>query len=107
MARTALIMTAPDTDPPWYLYILRCKNNSLYTGITLDVDRRIAEHAGELGVNKGAKALRGKSPLELVYKKSLSGKSEALKLEYKVKKLAKREKEALVSGSFCISTLAS
>lgn len=85
--------------------MLRCHNNSLYTGITLDVERRLAEHRGELGANKGAKALRGKGPLELVFNEQVGNQSEALKLEYRIKQLAKTDKENLISGSLTLMGL--
>jgi len=79
---------------PWHLYILRCCDGSLYTGITTDVKRRILEHNGE--GKKGAKYLRGKGPATLVFKKRIGGKSLASKAEYRVKRLSKTKKEMLV-----------
>jgi len=76
----------------WYLYMIRCKGDMLYTGITTDVSRRFSEHQA----GKGAKFLRGKSPLELVYQQEVGTRSEALKLEINIKKLSKAEKEALI-----------
>ena len=87
-----------ETDADWTLYILRCEDGSYYTGITKDVHRRIREHSGEAGKGKGAKALRGKAPLQLAYQISPLSKSEALKLEYRVKKLSRARKESLVMG---------
>ena len=76
----------------WFLYMIRCKGNTLYTGITTNVERRFSEH--EAG--KGAKFLRGKSPLELVFQKEVGSHSEALKLEHLVKKWPKTEKEKII-----------
>lgn len=95
--------TATEQSIPWFLYMLRCADGSLYTGISTDVQRRLAEHGGEAGArggrsNKGAKALRGRSPLQLVLTIPLANKSEALKLEYRVKRLDKARKEMLVRG---------
>lgn len=87
----------------WFLYVIRCKLGKLYTGITTDVDRRFAEHAGN--GKKGAKSLRGKSPLILVMKKKVGSKGKALKLEAKIKKLPKIEKELLVEGKIKIKEL--
>jgi len=53
----------------WFLYVIRCKHGKLYTGITTDVERRFAEH--ESNDKKGAKCLRGKTPLTLVMKKKI------------------------------------
>jgi len=72
----------------------------LYTGITTDVERRFEEH--ESGDKKGSKYLRGKAPLELVMKKRVGDRSMALKIEAKVKKLSKIEKELLVDGKIKI-----
>lgn len=82
----------------WYLYMIRCKDNSLYTGITLDIQRRFEEHQDIAGSGKGAKFLRGKGPLALVYSTSVATHSAALKLEYKTKKMSKAKKEGMISG---------
>lgn len=81
-------------NPSWYLYLLRCANGDLYTGITTDVERRLAQHAG----NRGARRLRGKGPLQLVYSHPVGDRSRALRLEYRVKQLSRAQKEALVAG---------
>ncbi len=81
--------------PDWYLYLVRCRDGSLYTGITTDVARRFKEHRENRGA--GAKYLRGRGPLRLVYEKKLGGRSLALGVESKVKRLSKAKKEALVS----------
>ena len=78
----------------WYLYIIRCKANSLYTGITTDVVRRFEEH--QTDPLKGAKYLRGKGPLKLVFKKKIGTKSEAARAEYYIKRIGKAQKERLV-----------
>jgi len=80
----------------WFLYLIRCKHGRLYTGITTDVERRLEEHKSS--DKKGSKYLRGKAPLRLVMKKKIGNKSLALKIEAKVKKLSKVEKELLVEG---------
>ncbi|MFT4885959.1 MAG: putative endonuclease [Pseudohongiellaceae bacterium] len=82
----------------WYLYIIRCKDKSLYTGITLDIQRRYQEHQNSNGLGKGAKFLRGKGPLELVYGCCVPTHSAALKLEYKIKKMGKAKKESMIAS---------
>ena len=77
------------------LYILRCADGSLYTGIALDVARRLEEH--QSGV-RGAKYLRGRAPLELVFEQPAGDRAAALRLEYRVKRLSRLEKEALIGG---------
>ena len=76
----------------WYLYILRCRDGSLYTGITTDVDKRFEAHC----TGKGAKYTRGRGPLELVYREECGDHSAALKREIEVKKLQRQKKEALI-----------
>ena len=77
------------------LYILRCADGSLYTGITLDVSRRLEEHRN--GV-RGAKYLRGRTPVELVFEQPAGDRAAALRLEHRVKRLSRHEKEALIGG---------
>ena len=76
----------------WYLYILRCKDGTLYTGITTDVSRRLEEHRS----GRGAKYTRGRGPLELVYEESCGSHSDALKRELENKSISRREKEQLI-----------
>ena len=91
----------------WYLYLVRCGDGSLYTGISTDVERRMQEHLNVNGAGRGAKFLRGKQPLQLVYQIAVTDRSKASRLEYVVKKLSKQDKEALVNKSLDISTLVS
>ena len=76
----------------WYLYILRCKDDSLYTGITTDVDKRFEAHAS----GKGAKYTRGRGPLELVYREECGDHSDALRRELEIKALTREEKMKLI-----------
>jgi len=85
----------------WYLYIVRCRDGSLYTGIATDVERRFAEHQE----NKGAKYLRGRGPLKLVFKKEMGKRGLALKIERLVKKLPKLKKEKLIKEDAGIEEL--
>jgi putative endonuclease len=71
------------------VYLVRCRDGSLYTGIATDVARRLAEH--EDGV-KGAKYLRGKGPLTLVFKQEIGDRSLASKIESRIKRLTSAEK---------------
>ena len=75
----------------WYVYMLLCGDGTLYTGITDDVQRRLAVHRA----GKGAKYTRGRGPLELAYTEELPDKSAALKREIEIKKLSRPEKLAL------------
>ena len=76
----------------WKLYILRCGDGTLYTGITTDVEKRFTVHSS----GKGAKYTRGRGPLELVYQEECGDHSSALKREAEVKKLTREEKEKLI-----------
>lgn len=75
-------------DQSWKLYMLRCGDGSLYTGITTDIDRRLEEHRA----GKGAKYTRGRGPLELVYSEDCGDKSTALRRELEIKALPREEK---------------
>ena len=77
----------------WYVYILRCGDGTLYTGITDNVPRRLAAHRS----GKGAKYTRGRGPLKLVYQEQVPDKSAALRREYQIKQLTKQKKEALLA----------
>ena len=81
----------------WHLYVVRCHDGSLYTGITTNVACRFAEHQGN--GDAGAKYLRGRGPLMLVFQKKLGSRSLALGVESKVKKLSKARKEELIRAN--------
>lgn len=80
--------------PDWYLYMVRCRDGSLYTGIATDVDRRLAEHRRQ--APSGAKYLRGRGPIDLVFRKKIGNRSLAQRVESKLKKLPKKYKEELL-----------
>ena len=79
-------------ETTWKLYILRCGDGSLYTGISTDVQRRLEEHRS----GKGAKYTRSRGPLELVYEEECGNHSAALKRELEIKKLSREEKIKLI-----------
>ena len=76
----------------WHLYILRCGDGTLYTGITTDVEKRLEAHRS----GKGAKYTRGRGPLELIYREKCGSHSDALKRELFVKKMGREQKEILI-----------
>ena len=80
------------TEQTWKLYILRCRDGSLYTGITTDVQKRFVAHQS----GKGAKYTRGRGPLELVYEEDCGDHSAALKREVEIKRLSKEEKLKMI-----------
>ena len=76
----------------WYLYILKCGDGTLYTGITPDVEKRLEVHRS----GKGAKYTRGRGPLELCYTEICGSHSEALRREHQIKQLSRDEKRKLI-----------
>lgn len=79
----------------WYVYILICSDDTLYTGISNDPSKRLEEHRS----GKGAKYTRGRSPLEMVYLSESGNRSEASKEEYRIKKLPREAKLLLLQSS--------
>lgn len=84
--------------PPlvWHVYMIRCGDGSLYTGIATDVERRFSEHRS--GGGRAAKYLRGRGPLSVVFSRKIGDRGSALKVEARIKKAAKRMKEALIDN---------
>lgn len=76
-----------------YVYMIRCKDGSLYTGWTNNLEKRFKNHYE----GKGAKYTKGRGPLELVYYEVFEDKKEAMKREYEIKRLKKSEKEKLIN----------
>ena len=79
----------------WYLYVVRCSDGTLYTGITTDVTRRLHEHNV---TKKGAKYTRGRRPVELVYWIDFNDRSTASKAELRFKKLSRKEKWDVIAA---------
>jgi len=86
------------------LYIVRCADGTLYTGIATDVSKRLAEHEDS---PRGAKYLRGKGPLQVVFSEVVGDRASASQLEYRVKRLSRTQKLALIEGRSALSELAS
>lgn len=79
----------------WFVYLIRTRHNTLYTGITTDVPQRLTQH---LQGKQGAKYLRAKGPLSVVYQVEMGSRSLASKVEYRMKRLTKRTKEQIVAN---------
>ena len=77
---------------PWSLYIIQCSDESLYTGITTDISRRLKEH----NAKKGAFYTQNKTPVKLVYQEAMASQSKARKREAQIKRLTRKEKLALI-----------
>jgi putative endonuclease len=78
----------------WFVYMLRCADNSLYTGITTDVQRRLQEHNS--GNGQAARYTRSRQPVELVYQETAASRAAATRRELEIKALDKAAKEALL-----------
>ena len=78
----------------WCVYILRCGDGTLYTGMTDDFEKRLAAHRS----GHGAKSTRGRAPLEAVYREDCASKSDALKRECAIKRLTREKKLALIGA---------
>ncbi len=105
--RFAYLVTGSKADMPeramhaWSLYLLRCADGTIYTGITTDVTRRLDEHQSG---TRGSKYLRGRRPVQLLYQRRIGNRSQASQLEHRVRNLARNCKDdvaavdALIDG---------
>ena len=84
----------------WFVYLIRCADGALYTGISTDPDRRLLEHAS----SRGARRLRGRGPLQLVFASPLPDRAAALRVEARIKRWPKMRKEQLVRGEIDLPT---
>lgn len=82
----------------WCVYILRCRNNTLYTGITDNIERRLKEH----NTKKGGRYTSTFGPVELMWQEHHPDRSSAMKREYQIKRWTRRKKEALIEGDYCL-----
>lgn len=78
----------------WHIYILSCADNSLYTGITTNIERRMAQHQA----GTGAKYTKGRGPFKLVYREDAACRASASRREYEIKTLSRAEKLDLISS---------
>jgi len=81
----------------WMVYIVRCSDDSLYTGVTTDAERRVNEHNGQGGKGKGAKYTRVRRPVFLVYSEYCNDRSDACKRESAIKKMSRNQKLLLLA----------
>lgn len=86
----------PENTTQWYVYLLRCNDNSLYCGVTTNPTRRTVEHNN--CNKKAAKYTRARRPVSLVYQKLCNNKVAAYQQEYQLKRLSKKQKERLITG---------
>ncbi|HOO78595.1 MAG TPA: GIY-YIG nuclease family protein [bacterium] len=90
----AVEMKVEASSSPWYVYILRCRDGTLYTGITTNLERRLREH----NRGRGGSYTAGRGPAKLVYSEPHPDRSAALKREARIKGWSRRKKERLVTG---------
>lgn len=79
----------------WFVYILKCSDNTLYTGITTNMERRLKEHNADISTTKYTRARR---PVRIAYTKEFESRSEAAQEEVRIKKMQKKEKELFISS---------
>ncbi|HZP86713.1 MAG TPA: GIY-YIG nuclease family protein [Burkholderiales bacterium] len=80
----------------WFVYMLRCADGSLYTGIARDLEQRVEEHNGD--DRRAARYTRSRRPVVLIYWESVATRSEASKREAAIKRMSREEKERLLNG---------
>ena len=85
---------AKPAAPPWTVYVLRCRDGTLYTGVTTDPARRLAQH----NTGTAARYTRSRLPVKMVYRESQPTKSEALKREWAIKRLTRAAKLTLIKN---------
>ena len=90
------------TDTEYSIYIVRCADDTYYTGIAADVARRLEEHESS---PRGAKYLKGRGPLQLVFSEFVGDRSTASRLEYRIKQMQRSAKEALIDGRTSLQEL--
>jgi len=83
-----------DMEQKWVVYILRCSDDTLYTGITDDIERRVSAH----NAGKGAKYTRGRAPVSVCYREYCVKKSDALRRECEIKSLTREQRIALIKS---------
>lgn len=84
----------------WYVYIVRCRDDSLYTGVAKDLQQRINEHNEG---KRGARYTRSRRPVELVYQETAPDRSSAQQREYQIKQLSAQQKRLLIQSAACIT----
>ncbi|MDG4476683.1 GIY-YIG nuclease family protein [Thiovibrio frasassiensis] len=85
----------PACQSAWFVYLVRCKDETLYCGIAKNLSRRLAEHNS---ADKGAKYTRGRRPVQLVYSETASSRTHATQREAQIKRLSRKEKMVLIQS---------
>jgi len=79
-------------DQPWFVYIISCNDQTLYTGVTNNIEKRLFDHEN----GRGAKYTKGRGPLQLVYREKFLDRSSASQREYQIKKMSRLQKLSLI-----------
>lgn len=96
MVNQAIGNVTESDSPHWVVYLLRCADNSLYCGITNNLDKRLRQHNGE--IVGGAKYTKTRQPCSVVYVEEAINRSQASQREYQLKKMSKKQKESLLTS---------
>lgn len=83
-----------NSEQQWWVYIVECADNSFYTGITTDIQRRLNEHNSD---TKGARYTRMRRPVKLVFQQSFEDRSQSSKQEHSIKQLSRKQKAKLIA----------
>ncbi len=86
---------SPPSQPAWFVYLVRCHDDTLYCGIATDLDRRVAEHNS---ADKGAKYTRGRRPVQLVHAEEVASRAQATQREGRIKKMPAAKKKSLIDS---------
>jgi putative endonuclease len=84
---------SPSSQPVWFVYLVRCQDDTLYCGIATDLARRLAEHNS---ADKGAKYTRGRQPVQLVYAEEVASRAQATQREGRIKRMSRAQKMGLI-----------
>jgi len=86
---------SPPSQPVWFVYLVRCRDDTLYCGIATDLARRLAEHNS---ADKGAKYTRGRQPVQLVYAEEAASRGQATQREGRIKRMSRAQKMGLIQN---------
>ncbi len=95
LATQPAVKPVTTVDKPYFVYIVRCNDGSLYTGVSHDVERRVADHNSG---KQGAKYTRSRRPVQLVFRKKVKNRSSAQQEEWRIKQLSRRDKQKLITA---------
>lgn len=98
-----IVSKTTEQSNAWFVYLIKTRLDTFYTGVTTDVERRLQEHSNNK--QKGARYLRGKGPLTVVWQQMVGDKRAAMSIEYKIKQLQRSQKLSLINGTITLEEL--